>query len=62
MYKHMLISTGGSEVAQKGVDHGLSLAKSAGAKVTIVAVTEHFPTFRACAFTLWVHRSWRHKR
>ena len=43
MYKHILISTDGSEVAQKGVDHGLSLAKNLGAKVTIVTVTERFP-------------------
>ena len=42
MYKHILISTDGSEVAQKGVDHGLSLAKSVGAKVTIVMVTERW--------------------
>jgi nucleotide-binding universal stress UspA family protein len=45
MYKHILISTDGSEVAQKGVDHGLSLAKSIGAKVTIVTVTERFPIY-----------------
>src|SRR5262245_9993229 len=43
MYHHILISTDGSEVAQKGVDHGLSLAKSLGARVTIVVVTESFP-------------------
>jgi nucleotide-binding universal stress UspA family protein len=43
MYKRILISTDGSEVAQKGVDHGLFLAKSIGAKVTIVTVTERFP-------------------
>ena len=43
MYKHILISTDGSEVAQKGVDHGLSLAKTLGARVTIVTVTERFP-------------------
>lgn len=43
MYKHILISTDGSEVAQKGVDHGLSLAKSLGARVTIVMATEQFP-------------------
>jgi nucleotide-binding universal stress UspA family protein len=43
MYKHVLIPTDGSEVAQKGVDHGLSLARSVGAKVTIVMVTERFP-------------------
>ena len=45
MYKHILISTDGSEVAQKGVDHGLSLAKSLGAKVSIVMVTERFPVY-----------------
>jgi nucleotide-binding universal stress UspA family protein len=43
MYKHILISTDGSEVAQKGVDHGLSLAKNLGARVTIITVTERFP-------------------
>jgi nucleotide-binding universal stress UspA family protein len=45
MYKHILISTDGSEVAGKGVDHGLSLAKSVGAKVTLVMVTERFPIY-----------------
>jgi nucleotide-binding universal stress UspA family protein len=45
MYEHILISTDGSEVAQRGVDHGLSLAKSVGAKVTIVMVTERFPIY-----------------
>lgn len=43
MYKHILISTDGSEMAQKGVDHGLSLAKSLKARVTIIMVTERFP-------------------
>jgi nucleotide-binding universal stress UspA family protein len=43
MYKRILISTDGSEVAQKGVDHGLSLATSVGAKVTVVMVTERYP-------------------
>jgi nucleotide-binding universal stress UspA family protein len=43
MYKHILISTDGSDVAQKGVDHGFSLAKALGAKVTVITVTERFP-------------------
>lgn len=43
MYRNILISTDGSEVAQKGIDQGLSLAKGLGAKVTIVTVTERFP-------------------
>jgi nucleotide-binding universal stress UspA family protein len=45
LYKHILISTDGSEVARKGVDHGLSLAKSVGAKVTMVMVTEGIPIY-----------------
>jgi nucleotide-binding universal stress UspA family protein len=30
-------------VAQKGVDHGLSLARNLGARVTVIMVTERFP-------------------
>lgn len=45
MYKHILISTDGSEVAQKGLDHGLSLAKDIGAKVSVITVTESFPVY-----------------
>src|SRR3546814_629792 len=45
MYKHILIATDGSELAQKGVDHGLSLAKNLDAKVMVVTVTEPFPIY-----------------
>lgn len=45
MYKHLLISTDGSETAQKGLDAGLALAKSLGAQATIVTVTEPFPVY-----------------
>ena len=38
MYQHILIPTDGSELAQKAVTHGLSLAKSVGAKVTALTV------------------------
>ena len=34
MYRHILIPTDGSELAELGVAHGLSLAKLVGAKVT----------------------------
>jgi nucleotide-binding universal stress UspA family protein len=55
MYKHILISTDGSEVAQKGVDHGLSLAKSLKARVTIIMVTEGFPIHSHAGITAaWV--------
>ncbi|MET2825429.1 universal stress protein [Mesorhizobium shangrilense] len=45
MYKHLLIATDGSELAEKGVTHGLKLASSLGAAVTFVNVTEPFPIF-----------------
>jgi len=45
MYSHILITTDGSELAQKGVDHGLSLAKKHGSKVTILTVSDPFPPY-----------------
>lgn len=43
MHSHILIPTDGSELAQKGVDYGLSLADGYGGKVTIITVTEQPP-------------------
>lgn len=40
MYRHLLIATDGSELADKAVTQGLALAKALGAKVTGVTVTE----------------------
>lgn len=40
MYKHILVPTDGSQLATKGLDQGLALAKTLGASVTIVTVTE----------------------
>lgn len=45
MYAHILIATDGSELAQKGLDHGLNLAKGLGSKVTVMSVTEPAPIF-----------------
>ena len=42
MYRHILIPTDGSELAEHGVTNGLSLAKSLGAKVTVIIVEEPF--------------------
>jgi len=39
MFKHILIATDGSELAGKALANGLGLAKSIGAKVTIVTVS-----------------------
>jgi nucleotide-binding universal stress UspA family protein len=43
MYKHILIATEGSELVEKAVKQGLELAKSLGATVTAVTVTEPWP-------------------
>lgn len=45
MYKHLLITSDGSEVAQKGVDQGLALAKGLGAQVTLLTATDPFPVY-----------------
>jgi|SRR5262245_837012 len=42
MYRHILFPTDGSELAHKAVVHGLSLAKSVGAKVTALVVEASF--------------------
>lgn len=45
MYAHILIATDGSQLADKGLEHGLALAKELGAKVTILTVSEPFPRY-----------------
>lgn len=45
MYTNILIATDGSELAQKGVDHGLNLAKGLGSAVTFLNVSEPAPIF-----------------
>jgi nucleotide-binding universal stress UspA family protein len=40
MYRHILIPTDGSELAERAVTHGLSLAKFLGARVTVIVVEE----------------------
>ena len=43
MYANILLSTDGSDVAKRGVTHGIALAKALNAKVTVVTVTEPLP-------------------
>lgn len=45
MYKNILIPTDGSELAGKAVQHGLSLAKAIGAKVTALTVLKPYRAF-----------------
>lgn len=39
-FKHILIATDGSDLANKGVKRGLALAKKLGARITILSVFE----------------------
>jgi len=49
MYKHILIATDGSELADRALDHGLALAKKVNAAVTVVTVTEQWSPFDMAA-------------
>jgi nucleotide-binding universal stress UspA family protein len=40
MYANILLSTDGSDVARKGVKHGIALAKALNAKAIVITVTE----------------------
>jgi nucleotide-binding universal stress UspA family protein len=50
MYANILLSTDGSDVARKGVKHGIALAKALNAKVTVVTVTEPLPIYLGTGF------------
>jgi nucleotide-binding universal stress UspA family protein len=54
LYDHILIATDGSDLAQRGVDQGLSLAKALGSKVTVIVATERFPLQGATTSSGWV--------
>ncbi len=42
MYKHILIATDGSEIANKAMPHAIELAKALGATLSAVTVTEPY--------------------
>ena len=46
MYRHILIPTDGSELAERGAAHGFALAKSLGAKVSVIFVVEPLSEMR----------------
>ena len=45
MYKHILIATDGSELANRALVHGLALAKEVKSHVTLVTVTQPWSAF-----------------
>jgi nucleotide-binding universal stress UspA family protein len=54
MYANILLSTDGSDVARKGVEHGIALAKALNAKVTVITVTEPLPFYYGGGHVGWV--------
>ena len=61
MYRKILIATDGTELAGKALDHGLALAKSIGASVVVVTVTELWPATHvpsSAAEALKEYESW----
>src|SRR6516162_10140133 len=51
MYRHILIPTDGSELVERPVTHGLSLAKFVGARVTVIIVEERLAGWSSFAET-----------
>jgi nucleotide-binding universal stress UspA family protein len=51
MYQHILIPTDGSDLAERAVTHGLSLAKFLRAKVTVIMVEEQIGPWLTFAAT-----------
>jgi nucleotide-binding universal stress UspA family protein len=47
MYTNILIATDGSDLSEKAVSHGITLAKRIGAKVTVLTVLPPFQVFIA---------------
>ncbi|HLS58985.1 MAG TPA: universal stress protein [Paracoccaceae bacterium] len=60
MYKHIIITTDGSELAMRGVSHGLSLAKHLNSKVTIITVAEAYPVQTAATPASWNEAQEKH--
>jgi nucleotide-binding universal stress UspA family protein len=54
MYARIVIATDGSDLANKGVDHGLALAQALSAQVVIVTVTEPTVPIAASSEVAWV--------
>jgi len=54
MYANILLSTDGSDVATKGVKHGIALARALNAKVTVITVTERPPVDLVSGHAGWI--------
>lgn len=53
MYKHILVATDGSDLANKGVTQAIELAKELKAKITFVSVSEKLPNYGVIIAAEW---------
>ncbi|HEY9038166.1 MAG TPA: universal stress protein [Roseovarius sp.] len=53
MYKHILISTDGSDLSLKGVEHGIGLGKENASEITVVTVCQPYPLQSAATLDSW---------
>lgn len=53
MYKHILVATDGSDLANKGVTQAIELARELNAKITFVSVSEQFPNYGVIMAAEW---------
>ncbi len=53
MYKHILVSTDGSDLSLKGVEHGVGLAKDNAGQVTVITVCQPYPPHSAATLDSW---------
>lgn len=61
MYKHILLPTDGSDLANKAVQHGIALAKGLGANVTALTVRPHLDDFIAEGVAITVSKEDRER-
>jgi nucleotide-binding universal stress UspA family protein len=54
MYANILLSTDGSDVARKGLKHGLALAKALNARAIVITVSEPMPGAVGAGTAVWV--------
>jgi nucleotide-binding universal stress UspA family protein len=62
MYKHILISTDGSDLSLKGVEHGVGLAKENASQVTVITVCQPYPMQSAATLDSWSGAQKNHAR
>ena len=62
MYQHILVPTDGTPLSASAVTKAVALAKTVGAKVTVLTVVHRLPTLGLGASQPYAEEFWRHAR